>query len=589
MNKQDKEGSQGMNRFFGMFGKKAENSEQENIVNNDDVNVNPTEEVDTPTPAHEEQTPGYENEQPLDDNGDGFIDSIINDDEDVARDEFGDIDSEDADSNSEESEDEIIDEILGEEPSAEDISSEVEPSDDNVLVLDEQEVPDTDDSVLEEIDGSVDSDRGEIDTNGSEEPVDLSDLMDDEPNEKIDSDSDEELGDSFWDNEDGSNSSESREETGDNQEIPDMNKSPELEDDFFDDVEEVESTDVTEEPAEEETGDNQEESFDNDSIEEPEVADAHDEEVVDTDSNGAAEDLENVEQYDEEDPFDIFDDDESEVVSPASETVDVEGDSSEDDAEDSEDEELFGGDTPSEPEQLELPIVAPYDTMGKPAEMAEESDYSHFSEETHKDKSSDNSLAAPTVLTVVNDSNDGLKEILSGYIGDNKVYLVDLSDNKDGYKIVPDGSQRSFETISGEEGDEDYTVLDIPGLIRTNDEKAFLVIAGADDIAKKIEHAFEGNVTALEIVMERVQASISSAYDKGITVIVTAKEASSSLLSVLSGLESIKPVPTHYEEETGEEVSEYDSAEFLGESLPQELEPDTDDTSIDKVNWESDN
>lgn len=149
-----------------------------------------------------------------------------------------------------------------------------------------------------------------------------------------------------------------------------------------------------------------------------------------------------------------------------------------------------------------------------------------------------NNKSYPIILTI-KDSDEDIKKELTSIIGENTVFLVDLTESRNGYKIIPDSANREFAPLNND-GDSSYLDgIDIINLIKNNGDKyegSFIIIAGIDSIADKITNALSGNQIAIDMINERVASSIQEAVDNNITVIGTGYEFNDSLNAFIENL-----------------------------------------------------
>lgn len=149
-----------------------------------------------------------------------------------------------------------------------------------------------------------------------------------------------------------------------------------------------------------------------------------------------------------------------------------------------------------------------------------------------------NNKSHPIILTI-KDNDEDIKKELTSIIGDNTVFLVDLTESRNGYKIIPDSANREFAPLNND-GDSSYLDgIDIINLIKNNGgkyEESFIIIAGIDSIADKITNTLSGNQIAIDMINERVSSSIQEAVDNNITVIGTGYEFNDSLNAFIENL-----------------------------------------------------
>ena len=133
------------------------------------------------------------------------------------------------------------------------------------------------------------------------------------------------------------------------------------------------------------------------------------------------------------------------------------------------------------------------------------------------------------ILLLVNKDDQKLKERISELItSDEKVYLIDMTSNKNGIKSVPDNIKRSFVTLEGEE--ENFQPTDITYLI-SNDSKennSIIVVTGIDDITERIKSELSDNKVAFEIIKERVLQVVEEARENNTCLLYTSDAADDS-------------------------------------------------------------
>ena len=156
-----------------------------------------------------------------------------------------------------------------------------------------------------------------------------------------------------------------------------------------------------------------------------------------------------------------------------------------------------------------------------------------------------NASAAPTLIVLINDNDQATKTILTRYIGDSRVFLVDLSEEKTGYKIVPDQAERSYAPLPGSESEYTYDAFDIINLIKAGekDRKSFIVLAGVDSIIDRMYDNFQDNQLAFKMIFERINKYLKQAYKSGVTIVVTAHNSNDNIADFL------EKINTAYDEE----------------------------------------
>lgn len=172
-----------------------------------------------------------------------------------------------------------------------------------------------------------------------------------------------------------------------------------------------------------------------------------------------------------------------------------------------------------------------------------------------------NNKTYPLILTI-QDNDAEIKEEISTIVGSNTVFLVDFTDSRTGYKVIPDSANREFAPIDND-GDSSYLDgIDIINLIKNSGDKydgSFIIIAGLDNITDKISHALSGNQIAIDMIYEKIQNNIQDAVDNNITVIGTGYELNESLNEFIEKLSL-------------EDIIEDDNEDTKDESLNNHLE-----------------
>ena len=170
-----------------------------------------------------------------------------------------------------------------------------------------------------------------------------------------------------------------------------------------------------------------------------------------------------------------------------------------------------------------------------------------------------NNKTYPLILTI-QDSDADIKEEISTIVGSNTVFLVDFTDSRTGYKVIPDSANREFAPIDND-GDSSYLDgIDIINLIKNSGDKydgSFIIIAGLDNITDKISHALSGNQIAIDMIYEKIQNNIQDAVDNNITVIGTGYELNESLNEFIEKL-SLEDIIEDGDEDTkGENLDDH--------------------------------
>lgn len=165
-----------------------------------------------------------------------------------------------------------------------------------------------------------------------------------------------------------------------------------------------------------------------------------------------------------------------------------------------------------------------------------------------------NNKTYPLILSI-QDNDADIKEEISTIVGSNTVFLVDFTDSRTGYKVIPDSANREFAPIDND-GDSRYLDgIDIINLIKNSGDKydgSFIIIAGLDNITDKISHALSGNQIAIDMIYEKIQNNIQDAVDNNITVIGTGYELNESLNGFIEKL-SLEDILEDGDEDTENE------------------------------------
>ena len=186
-----------------------------------------------------------------------------------------------------------------------------------------------------------------------------------------------------------------------------------------------------------------------------------------------------------------------------------------------------------------------------------------------------NNKTYPFFLTL-KENDDAIKEELSSIIGTSTVFLVDFTESRNGYKVIPSSANREFAPINNE-GDSSYLDgIDIINLIKNRGDKydgSFIIIAGIDNIINKVSHALSGNQIAMDMIYEKIKTSIQEAIENNITVIGTGYELNKPLGDFLDKLlleEIIEDQDFSEEIEDGDENVAEHTEYNLNESVDKE-------------------
>ena len=139
----------------------------------------------------------------------------------------------------------------------------------------------------------------------------------------------------------------------------------------------------------------------------------------------------------------------------------------------------------------------------------------------------------------INDSDEEIKDYLNNRIDENtKAYLIDMTENQTGVKIVPENVQRSFATIEG--GEEDFQITDVPYLVSNDAEgqTPIIIVSGLDEISSKISRVLSGNNIALGIIKDRAREIISDARRNGVNIIAVAHESNYVVNEIIKEIEA---------------------------------------------------
>ena len=197
-----------------------------------------------------------------------------------------------------------------------------------------------------------------------------------------------------------------------------------------------------------------------------------------------------------------------------------------------------------------------------------------------------NNKTYPLILAI-KENDDAIKEELSSIIGTSTVFLVDFTESRNGYKVIPSSANREFAPINNE-GDSSYLDgIDIINLIKNSGDKydgSFIIIAGIDNITNKVSHALSGNQIAIDMIYEKIKTSIREAVENNITVIGTGYELNEPLSDFIDKLslediiedqdfseenDSIVPVQEKEIEDGDENIAEHTEYN-LNESVDKE-------------------
>lgn len=156
-----------------------------------------------------------------------------------------------------------------------------------------------------------------------------------------------------------------------------------------------------------------------------------------------------------------------------------------------------------------------------------------FFEEHHEDLVRNRNHVSPLIV-LVDEDKESLGRLVQRYVGDSKAYLVDLSKNRDGFKVLGDNIERSFITIDGEE--EDFNASDISYLVarEEGDRRPFIIVTGIPDISVKVEEQLRDNPVALGIINDRICEVIAQAKEYGVTILVAAENTTDMMIDVIN-------------------------------------------------------
>lgn len=166
------------------------------------------------------------------------------------------------------------------------------------------------------------------------------------------------------------------------------------------------------------------------------------------------------------------------------------------------------------------------------------------------------SKSYPLILAI-KENDDAIKEELTSIIGKNTVFLVDFTESRNGYKIIPDSANREFAPINNE-GDSSYLDgIDIINLIKNSEDKydgSFIIIAGIDNITNKVSHTLSGNQIAIDMIYEKIKTNIQEAVENNITVIGTGYELSEPLSDFIDQLSLEDIIEEHESSEKNKSI-----------------------------------
>lgn len=214
-----------------------------------------------------------------------------------------------------------------------------------------------------------------------------------------------------------------------------------------------------------------------------------------------------------------------------------------------------------------------------------------------------NNKTYPLILTI-QDNDAEIKEEISTIVGSNTVFLVDFTDSRTGYKVIPDSANREFAPIDND-GDSRYLDgIDIINLIKNSGDKydgSFIIIAGLDNITDKISHALSGNQIAIDMIYEKIRSNIQDAVDNNITVIGTGYKLNESLNKFIEKL-SLEDIIEDSDEDTkdksmddhlenndvkeGEKLTTYTIYAPGDNTIVEEIEQDVVTSPEPVENWE---
>lgn len=166
------------------------------------------------------------------------------------------------------------------------------------------------------------------------------------------------------------------------------------------------------------------------------------------------------------------------------------------------------------------------------------------------------SKSYPLILAI-KENDDAIKEELTSIIGKNTVFLVDFTESRNGYKIIPDSANREFAPINNERDSSYLDGIDIINLIKNSEDKydgSFIIIAGIDNITNKVSHTLSGNQIAIDMIYEKIKTNIQEAVENNITVIGTGYELSEPLSDFIDQLSLEDIIEEHESSEKNESI-----------------------------------
>ena len=184
-------------------------------------------------------------------------------------------------------------------------------------------------------------------------------------------------------------------------------------------------------------------------------------------------------------------------------------------------------------------------------------------------------------IVVIRDTVEEIKSAIDQIVNDATVFLIDFTNDKHGYKVVPDSAVREFAPLETEESSY-LDGLDIINLIKENQDSydsVFIIVSGADVISEKIFKALEGNRVALDMIVSKIREAVTDADESGIRIIAAATKNNEFLEEIVSSTpsrEAVQGVEIGFEESDSSEASS-EGMEPNAESNSIDIDPHTND------------
>lgn len=194
-------------------------------------------------------------------------------------------------------------------------------------------------------------------------------------------------------------------------------------------------------------------------------------------------------------------------------------------------------------------------------------------------------------IVVIRDTVEEIKSAIDQIVNDATVFLIDFTNDKHGYKVVPDSAVREFAPLETEESSY-LDGLDIINLIKENQDSydsVFIIVSGADVISEKIFKALEGNRVALDMIVSKIREAVIDADESGIRIIAAATKNNEFLEEIVSSApsrEAVKGVEIGFEESCSSEASS-EGMEPNAESNSIDIDPHINDEEVPDFEDES--